>query len=215
MRRFRPAHLVLASTTVLLLAGCASDPPSPTAEDASSDPATATPTVRTTATPAKPTNTPTPTATPPEPTIAPPSETASQSAQQQGRTDLILSDVRYGKHEGYERVVWEFTGTIRPGWSVGYVDQPRFDGSGESVAVAGDSFLDVYASGVLIPESGFVDDPRRLRPRGQGVVAEVYASGGPFEGNLQSFIGLEGGPAPFRVSALTNPSRLVVDIGTE
>ena len=53
-----------------------------------------------------------------------------------------LVDVRIGRHEGFDRVVFAFRGNGVPGFRVEYVNPPiTEDGSGEVVEVDGDAFL--------------------------------------------------------------------------
>ena len=118
--------------------------------------------------------------------------------------------MRVGEHEGFDRIVLEFTGTGVPGWSVGWVDRARLDGSGEAVDLDGDAVLDVYASGTTWPADGYYDGPQRLEPDG-GEVDDVYV-GGTFEGYTQVLAGIDGDPSPVRVFALADPPRLVVDV---
>ena len=163
------------------------------------------------------------------PTSAPTSETASadptddgpvfpegtgrQTAENSGEWDLVLADVRVGEHDGYDRIVLEFTGTGTPGWTVNYVDEAVLDGSGKVVDLAGDAFLDIYASGTTYPESeqDSYNGPRQFQPESGGDVVDVYVAG-TFEGYTQVLAGIAGDRAPFRVFALSDPSRLVVDI---
>jgi hypothetical protein len=142
-----------------------------------------------------------------------PDDTASQSAESTGEWDLVLVDVRAGKHEGFDRVVLEFSGSGSPGWAVGYVDEAVVDGSGDVVALGGDSVLDVYASGTTYPasEADGYPGPRQFQPDNGGDLEDVYVVG-TFEGSTQVLVGMEGEPEPFRVFALTNPPRLVVDV---
>ena len=123
--------------------------------------------------------------------------------------------VRVGRHTGYDRVVWEFTGTGTPTFRVHYVDVPTGDGSGEPVAVSGDAFIEVLISSVSIPEAGVARpaDPSAASLAGT-VVAQSNAIFGGFEGYGQTFIGVRDRQRPFKVSVLTGPTRLVVDIAT-
>ena len=123
--------------------------------------------------------------------------------------------VRVGRQAGFDRVVWEFTGTGTPTYRVRYVDVPTADGSGDPVAVAGDAFLEVVITTVGIPEEGTSRpaDPPASALSGT-VVAEANAIFGGFEGYGQSFIGVRDRERPFKVSLLTGPTRLVVDIAT-
>ena len=61
------------------------------------------------------------------------------------------------------------------------------------------------------PAPGYYDGPERLQPQGDDGLAELFV-GGTFEGTTQVLVGLDGGREPFRVFALTEPSRLVVDV---
>lgn len=123
--------------------------------------------------------------------------------------------VRVGRQAGFDRVVWEFTGTGTPTYRVRYVDVPTADGSGDPVAVTGDAFLEVVITSVGIPEEGATRpaDPAASALAGT-VVAEANAIFGGFEGYGQSFIGVRDRERPFKVSVLTGPTRLVVDIAT-
>jgi len=144
-----------------------------------------------------------------------PDGTASQTARPKGEWDLVLTDVRVGHHEGFDRVVLEFDGTGTPGWAVGYVDRARADGSGETIALDGDAVLDVYARGTTYPGTGAVDSgydgPQHFRPEDASSVAEVHVVG-TFEGDTQVVVGIDGDRVPFRTFALTGPARLVVDV---
>jgi hypothetical protein len=145
-----------------------------------------------------------------------PEGTATQTAEHAGDWDLVLTDVRIGRHEGYDRVVLEFEGTGTPGWSAGYVDAARLDGSGEAVSLDGDAILDVYASGTTWPDpdEDYYDGPQQLEPEAASALAAVHV-GGTFEGYTQVIVGIDGGPAPFRAFALSEPARLVVDIAAD
>ena len=116
----------------------------------------------------------------------------AQFAESSGEWDLVLTDVRVGEHEGFDRIVLEFTGTGVPGWSVGWVDRARLDGSGEAVDLDGDAVLDIYASGTTWPADGYYDGPSGSSPDG-GEVDDVYV-GGTFEGYTQVLAGIDGDP---------------------
>jgi hypothetical protein len=137
-------------------------------------------------------------------------------ANPSGGTSL-LSAVRASRHEGYDRVVFEFTAASSlPGYSVSYVDEPvTEDGSGKQVEVAGDHVVLVrmeHASGAdLTKESApqTYTGPTRFTP-GTPEVSELVRTG-DFEGVLSWAIGVHDKVA-FRVLALQNPSRLVIDL---
>lgn len=159
---------------------------------------------------------PTPSATP-----SPASTLAGFSVDEQKSDDWpalgadlgIGLESRVGKHSGYDRVVYEFSGPDAPNYAVRYVDRPIADGSGEPVEVAGDVWLEVLVNSLDVPgeSAPSPDDPLPATLKGTGV-AEAKAIWGGFEGVGQGFIGLTGDQRPFKVSTATNPSRLVVDI---
>ncbi|MBS2937822.1 hypothetical protein KDN32_08700 [Nocardioides sp. J2M5] len=143
-----------------------------------------------------------------------PTGTDSQYVESRPRSLLVLTDVRGGRHDGFDRVVMQFRGPGKPGWYTAYVRRPRADGSGERVPVAGDSFLDVYASGTTYDpdEPAYDYDTRRhVAVPGDGPVRDVYVLG-TFEGNTQVLVGIEGAARPYRVFRLADPPRLVVDV---
>jgi predicted small lipoprotein YifL len=195
----RAAAALLGSAVLLALTGCGTDGgPEPTSADVTTSDA------------------PTSEAPSEDPTDdGPPfpEGTARQSTENSGEWDLVLSEVRVGEHEGFDRIVLEFTGTGTPGWTVNYVDEAVLDGSGEVVQLGGDAFLDIYASGTTYPESeqDYYAGPRQFQSESGGGVDEVYVAG-TFEGYTQVLAGIDGDRVPFRVFALSDPSRLVVDV---
>ena len=140
-----------------------------------------------------------------------PENTAPETAEPSGEGDLVFTDVRVAEHESFDRIVLEFTGTGIPGWTVSYVDEAVLDGSGEAVTLGGDAILDIYASGTTWPAADYDSGPRQFEPENGGDVSDVHV-GGTFEGYTQVLAGIDGDPLPFRVFALTDPSRLVVDV---
>lgn len=123
----------------------------------------------------------------------------------------MFTDVRVAEHEGFDRIVLVFTGTGVPGWAVNYVDAAVLDGSGEAVTLGGDAILDIYASGTTWPAADYFSGPMQFKPEDGGDVNDVHV-GGTFEGYTQVLAGIDGDPVPFRVFALTDPPRLVVDV---
>lgn len=202
----RAAGAFLATVAVVVLAGaCGSDSDGTTTAPAATGTTTSTP--------------PTPDATPSEspadgPTERPPAfppGTKAQFAPGPNRSPLVFERVDVGAHDGFDRVVLTFSGDSAPGWAVSYVDRAVRDGSGAAVRLDGDTVLDVYASGVRTVMAKPYRGPRRIEPASGGGIAEVYVVG-TFEGTTQVLVGLDGDRRPFRVFALTQPARLVVDI---
>jgi hypothetical protein len=127
---------------------------------------------------------------------------------------LTVTDIRTGRHEGFDRVVYELGGEGMPGWRVGYVDSAVQDGSGNEIPVAGSAVIQVLIDGSAYPfDSGvepYAGPTPVLGPSG-GSVIEVNGSG-VFEGVTQSFIGVAEPNTPFSVQSLTDPVRVVIDV---
>ncbi len=140
--------------------------------------------------------------------------TGTRSGPARGTGVALLTDLRFGANAGFDRVVFEFAGANLPEWSVAYDPGPfTEDGSGSPVPVRGQAFLRVQmqgGSGVNL-DTGQVtyDGPDRLAG-GSGPVIEVVRTG-DFEAVMGWVVGSEA-RVPFRVTALTSPSRLVIDL---
>jgi hypothetical protein len=136
-------------------------------------------------------------------------------AERQGDSVATLNAVRVARHEGYERIVFEFGGAI-PGYKVEYIDRPvRQCGSGEVVPLPGDAWLSMrfYPANAHSEEgkptvsagardqdtSGSLTNLKRLK-----LICDFEA--------VTEFIGAVGMPGRFRVLELTQPYRVVVDI---
>lgn len=129
----------------------------------------------------------------------------------------LLTNVRAGRHPGYDRVVFEFRNGI-PGYDVRYVEPPVLaDGSGEEVAVAGSAVLLVRTEPALDADLTQESAPRtytgpaRFSPDTAAVVELVRIGG--FEAVLTWAVGVDG-KQPFRVTRLQDPARLVIDVAT-
>jgi hypothetical protein len=127
----------------------------------------------------------------------------------------FLSEVRVGRHDGFDRVVFEFDGDP-PDYSVRFVELPvRYDPSDEIAELQGAAALLVLMRGtghdLSTPDARDVyGGPRRIDPPEAGVVMEVVETS-DYEGLLQWAVGLPE-ETPFAVAQLRNPPRLVVDI---
>lgn len=132
-------------------------------------------------------------------------------------TTALLVDIHAARHDGFERIVFEFDGDDPPGYRVGYLDPPvREDFSGNPVDLAGDAVLEVR----VVPGAGFdpmSDDarrtytgPLRFSPDGTEFIEEL-ARIGDFEAHLTWVAGLSG-RAPFAVEATEDPIRLAIDV---
>jgi hypothetical protein len=129
----------------------------------------------------------------------------------------LLTAIRVARQQGYERVVFEFANDV-PGYDVRYVERPVLaDGSGEAVEVAGTHVLLVRMEPALdadlTQESApkTYTGPTRFSPD-TSTIAELVRTGG-FEAVLSWAIGTHA-EAPFVVSTLEGPPRLVIDLAT-
>lgn len=143
-----------------------------------------------------------------------PADAAPKRAQASGDAALTVTDISVGHHEGFDRVVYELGGTGTPGWEVEYVDRAVQDGSGTAIDVAGQSVLEVRITGSVYPFDSGVEPysgPDPVVDPSAPAIAGVYRTI-VFEGVTQSFIGVNGERPAFSVDALSNPTRLVIDI---
>ena len=125
-----------------------------------------------------------------------------------GQTELVSTTV--GRHPTFDRIVFRFTGGT-PGVRVRYVSRVIQDGSGLPVPLRGRRFLQI------------VFDPARAHPLNGGasnvpaVQTPLFPTlrqlkvAGDFEGIVTYGAGLSK-RAGFRVFALTNPRRMVIDV---
>jgi hypothetical protein len=134
-----------------------------------------------------------------------------------GHETALLERVAVGRHEGFDRVVFQFKNHL-PGYRVEYVEPPlKQDGSGNVVQVEGNAFVVVR----MEPASGFdltkdegelvYKGPRRIEGSavGTSIVREVVRVG-DFEAVLNWAVGLDE-RVDFRVRTASSPARLIVD----
>ncbi|WP_345519603.1 AMIN-like domain-containing (lipo)protein [Nocardioides conyzicola] len=128
---------------------------------------------------------------------------------------LALTGVRTTHESDFDRIVFELGGTGTPGWRAEYTAHPVYEGSGNPVTLRGTTYLSVNLRGLgLPPDTGVVpygDDSTRV-PGADGSGIVEIAPGGVFEGEQQAYVRLAGAQRPFRVFALTDPTRVVVDV---
>ena len=145
-------------------------------------------------------------------------ETTSISERDSVDGRLIVTDVRVGTHDGFDRVTVELDGEGEAGWFTELTDQPTSQGSGEPIEFEGAAALWLAAQMVTLPgdEPEGVDEDTRIDvdltvpgPEG-GVITEVVGDT-LFEG-LQTFvIGLDE-ERPYRIERFEDPERIVFDV---
>jgi hypothetical protein len=124
-----------------------------------------------------------------------------------------LVAVRAAHHPGFDRVVFEFSGSL-PRHSVSYVTSLTEDASGRPLHLAGDAIIKVRFE----PASAHDDSgaptvtPAGRRSPGLPSLAEIVPAG-DFEAVVTYGLGIDH-RVPFKVLELRSPSRLAVDIST-
>lgn len=127
-----------------------------------------------------------------------------------GPAELKTTDIRVGSHDGYDRLVIEFEGTGTPEFHAGYSDDPRQQASGNPLDVPGAAPFELVVHGTSLDMSM---DAKYAGQTDLGLASGSISSvvnGGTFEANSQYFVGLDS-QRPYKVTALENPTRLVVD----
>lgn len=198
----RPLVPALLAATALLLAACGgSGDGNVTSAAPTGDGAPDTSTVTATATPSPASVTERPLGQP---------DTAPKVEERWSENPVLVSGIRVGRHEGFDRVVFDLTEGDDPGWRTDYVDQPLQQASGLPVEVAGETYLHVMITNTTYPFELGIEDP--LEPGnfpGAGSVQEIaYTS--VFEGYTEAYIGLDE-ELPYSVTVLQDPKRLVID----
>ena len=141
-----------------------------------------------------------------------PANTDPDTAEASADALLTVTDIRVGRHDGFDRVVVETDGTGTPGWRVQYVDAAQSQGSGDDIEIDGEAVLEVTITGVGYPFDTGVEEysgPDRIAA-GTGVVTEVVWDS-TFEGTSVAFVGVDA-ETPFRVQLLEEPARVVLEV---
>ena len=128
-------------------------------------------------------------------------------------SSLVITDLRTGVHDGYDRVVVELSGEGTPGWSAAWVDTAYTQGKGDPISVTGAHVLAITGTGVTMPvmedqqETAYTG-PWDLTVGGPGI-GSVHLDGA-FEDQFQLVLGTSG--QDYRIFTLSDPTRLVVDV---
>ena len=122
-------------------------------------------------------------------------------------------DLRFGVHEGFDRLVLDLRGNGQPGWRAEYVEDPTQQAAGEPVYLTGDAYLMILVQGMIYPtEPGAYpyEGPTRITPSASQAIKDVVY-GSLFEGTQEIFVGVAS-KEPFRVFLLEDPTRIVLDV---
>jgi hypothetical protein len=119
-------------------------------------------------------------------------------------------DLRYAEHARFDRVVVDIRG-LRPGYVIDYAKRLHQEGSGRVVRLPGKQkmFLSLSPAYAHDRRGHSVYDGPRKQALGFPTLRGV-AFLGDFEGSVTFGFGLDG-RAPFRIFALKEPARIVVD----
>ena len=125
---------------------------------------------------------------------------------------VVLRAIRTGKHESFDRVVFEFVGNAVPGYHVEYIDKPVRDcGAGEVVPLSGQGFLLIRMQPAQAhTDAGVPTIYNRQQSPNLPILKELKLIC-DFEADVQAALGLAS-PNRYRVLELNNPARLVVDV---
>jgi hypothetical protein len=141
-----------------------------------------------------------------------PADAEPDTADMSADTSVTVSDIRIGRHDGFDRVVFEVGGTGAPGWDVRYVDAASSQGSGDDIAVDGDAILQVTLTGAGYPyDTGVEEFSGGPVSSGDAEVVTEVVYDNTYEGTSVAFVGTTA-QAPFRVYLLDNPTRVVLEV---
>lgn len=146
--------------------------------------------------------------------LSPHINTSPDTGDREG-SKMVVTDVRLGSHQGFDRVTFEVIGDGLAGWHVGYVDEAGAQGSGFPIEVEGDAVLKVLLSNIAYPlevpeEVEPWEGPTRMHLHDSGPVIEVV-SDKIYEGYQSFFVGVSG-EQPFQVRRFESPQRIVLDV---
>jgi hypothetical protein len=123
-----------------------------------------------------------------------------------GANQAVPTAVRIGRHTDYDRIVFEYSGTLVPSLEITSVKPPfTHDPSDLPMTVAGSSFLRIRLEGVKSGVAG------RTSFLVQFPTLTQVARQGDFEA-IQSWIAGLTKPGCVHVSVLAAPARIVIDI---
>ncbi len=132
-------------------------------------------------------------------------------------SEAALDNVRTGRHDCFDRVVFDFSGSAN-GYEVEYVPEVRSDGEGRLLSVAGRAILRVRLGANVFDQLGHLHYDRvsgdHVADVGGYRTLRDVVYGGCFEGRTTFGVGVRA-RLPFRVFSLAGPgssSRIVLDI---
>lgn len=129
--------------------------------------------------------------------------------------ELLLEEVRVGKHEGYDRIVFEHIGEGAPGWHAEYVDEAVEPGSGFPLEVDGEAILYLSAVGLVPGNAGSEQGQLEVSQWSDehGTVFEDVVTTFVHHGTASYYVGLDS-ERDFRISVWEHEDgpRLIIDV---
>ena len=123
-----------------------------------------------------------------------------------------ITAIRTATHPGFDRLVFELSGKLPTSTVVQWAPRITQDGSGATVPAAGNAFLQIGLSGVTGYSSSHQSTFGALRRSTGNENLNQLVHAGEFEG-MVSFGAATMARTYYSVQKLTNPSRVVIDIG--
>ena len=121
---------------------------------------------------------------------------------------LALTGIRAARHEGFTRVVLEFSGEGTPGvWSAAWTDEAVEQGRGLPIQVEGEAVLDLIIDGTPMTAT---ENPYPSGTHTRAADLDIV-SDGTFEDNTHVVIGAQA-TRQFQIGFLSDPVRMVIDI---
>lgn len=158
-----------------------------------------------------------PTLVPPPATPEPPGTSTVPNGPAVGEpvvAGVTASGMHVERHDGFDRIVYDFGGIDSPSWRAEYVAEATQRGKETATQIAGRSILQIHFFDTVPPaESGIAaySGPNPLSDPAAHSVVEVHLTPN-YEGATQSFVGLRADHPQFRVGILTEPIRIAVDV---
>ena len=121
---------------------------------------------------------------------------------------LALTGIRAATHEGFTRVVLEFSGEGTPGvWRGAWTDEAVEQGRGLPIQVEGEAVLDLVIDGTPMTAT---ENPYPSGTHTRAADLDIV-SDGTFEDNTHVVIGAQA-TRQFQIGFLSDPVRMVIDI---
>jgi hypothetical protein len=139
--------------------------------------------------------------------------TPKTSRPEPGAIAVALTSITVDRAGDHDRAIFEFTGTAAPGWAVQYVTRAIDNDTGTALAIPGESVLEVLlldSASSVQPGTSYAG-PRFVSATNAAQI-ELVRYTTARAGVTQAFIGIAGHEPAFTVSALSSPTRIVVDV---